>query len=288
MTLTFGDSIQVDVDISQLSFQSVTGIVDPVEVNIDTIHQEITAFPDQLSGLSFSQVLLTMNFDTDISIPVFLDLHLEASNESGESDSVVIHHWNIIDSNNVVIDATNLINLHPKEIVAYGHAQVSDGVTLGSVSQDQQLVGNLFIEAPLSFILSDTSEVKSDPQLVDLTTISDLYSITLYLDMQNGLDLGGSITALAARDSSKLTHNAAVDTLFQLEFPPDAAVLDSIHLDSAKTSLFTDSLYVRMKISLLGKHDAAGNPLPSRFLTSDSLWVHLYGSAAYLVNGGEK
>jgi len=198
-----------------------------------------------------------------------------------------LRNWNIIDSSSIDIDATNLINLHPKEIIAYGNAQVSDGITLGSVSQDQNLVGTLFIEAPLSFILADTTEVTIDPTLVDLTEISQINSVTLYLDIKNGLDLGGAITALASPDSTKFDQNVPLDTLFRLEFPPDAALLDSIHLDSVKTQLFADSLYVKMKVNLLGKQDANGNPIPSRFLSTDSLWLHVYGSATYLVNGGE-
>jgi hypothetical protein len=88
LTLTLNDSIAIDVLIDTLWFSLVTGIIDTVEVTIDTVEQEISALPDDMDGFEFTNVEISIDFESDISIPVFLDLTMKASNYTG-TDSYI-------------------------------------------------------------------------------------------------------------------------------------------------------------------------------------------------------
>ena len=50
LSLTLNDSLAIDVLIDTLWFGSITGIIDTVNVTIDTVEQEISALPDDMDG----------------------------------------------------------------------------------------------------------------------------------------------------------------------------------------------------------------------------------------------
>ena len=114
LSLTLNDSIAIDVLIDTLWFGSVTGVVDSVDISIDTVKKEISALPDEMDGFDFTNVEILINFESEITIPVFLDLTLEATNSDGNSEVVSISNWNISDSSKVIIpNASTLINVQP-------------------------------------------------------------------------------------------------------------------------------------------------------------------------------
>ena len=98
LSLTLNDSIAIDVLIDTLWFGSITGIVDTVDVSIDTVKKEISALPEDMDGFDFANVEISIDFESGITIPVFLDLTLESSNSNGASETVSISNWNISDS----------------------------------------------------------------------------------------------------------------------------------------------------------------------------------------------
>ena len=98
LSLTLNDSIAIDVLIDTLWFGSITGIVDTVDVSIDTVKKEISALPEDMDGFDFANVEISIDFESGITIPVFLDLTLESSNSNGISETVSISIWNISDS----------------------------------------------------------------------------------------------------------------------------------------------------------------------------------------------
>ena len=53
ISLSFGQSIMIDVKMDSLSFSEISGYVDPVLVEIDNIEQQID-FPDEIRNLDFS------------------------------------------------------------------------------------------------------------------------------------------------------------------------------------------------------------------------------------------
>ncbi|SVE48186.1 uncharacterized protein METZ01_LOCUS501040, partial [marine metagenome] len=80
VSLNFGQSIDIDVLIDTLSFQNITGYIDPVIVDIDPVEEEIE-LPEELKDFQFDQVEMKLDFQSNISIPVFLDLNLTSFND---------------------------------------------------------------------------------------------------------------------------------------------------------------------------------------------------------------
>ena len=287
MTLTFGDSIGVNVDIVGLSFQLITGKIDPVFVDIDTIEQEIDALPDELEGVEFAEVEMIMNFTTNIGVPVYLDLNITASNSDTTVVSSIVQH-NISENNQVVIpNAEALINIKPDKIVASGRATVGSLDMVGTVASDQFIEGEFNIKAPLKLYLTESSQIELDPEEVDTEDFpEELERIVLYADYNNQFDFGSQIEVLAAVDTTLEGSLVLPDTLLTLDIIPNHTGLDSILLDEDEFDLFINSeqLYIKTIVNLVGEKDNQGNPLPSSFLSTDSLKLLLYGSMQILVD----
>jgi len=291
MTLTFGDSIAVDVNIADLAFQSITGMIDPVFVDIDTIEQSITALPEELEGIEFAEVEMIMDFDSNIGVPVFLNLTITATNADGDFAESQIIGWNIIsDSNQVRIpNAEDLINISPDKIVASGLATVGAVDVIGTVAADQYIEGQFLINAPLELLITEDASIDMDPELVDTDDFpEDLERMVLYAEYDNQFEFGTQIEVFAAHDTAHFLSGTTVlpDTLLTLDIIANHTGTDSVILDEDEFDLFDGSqeLYVKTSAHLTGETDGEGNPLPSKFLSTDSLKILLYGAIKVLVD----
>ncbi len=287
MTISFGDSLQVNVDMTDLSFQSVTGKIDPVHVNIDTVEQSITAFPDALQGIEFSTVNLDFHFNSDIGLPVYLTMNLTAENDAGETAVSHIDNWNIIENPVVSMpNAAELINIRPNKIMATGSAVVGDSTQLGTVATDQYLDGNLSIEIPLELILSGDSRIEGDATEMQSSLPSELEEMVLYAKVDNPFDFGTQIEVLVSPDTLNFSVNGPEipDTLMTLDLLPSQTQLDSVVLDSVRIGWLSDSTYIKPIVYLIGNTDHNGVPIPSHFLSTDSLNIQLYGRVRALVD----
>ncbi len=287
MTLSLNDSIDIQVDIRDMGFAAITGVIDPVTVEIDTINQEVSALPDEFDGIDFANVNMIMEFETNIGVPVFLDLSITASNTDGEVIATGVSGWDITDSNRVRIpDAQNLINIKPESIVAFGTATVGGGIASGTVAADQYIQGNFVIEAPLELILTDDAQVEMDPEEVDTEKFpQELERLVLYARYDSEFDFGTLIEVLAAHDTTHFLEGSTTlpDTLFVLEIEPNVVGgLDSVYLDEEQFDLFDgeQELFLKTTVDLFSREE--GDTL--KFLSTDSLKLLIYGSAQVLVD----
>jgi len=287
MTLTFGDSIAVDVNIVDLAFQSITGMIDPVFVDIDTIEQSITALPDELEGIEFAEVEMIMDFTSNIGVPVLLNLTITATNADGDFAESQIIGWNITDSNQVRIpNAEDLINISPDKIVASGLATVGSADVVGTVAADQYIEGQFLINAPLELIITEDASIELDPELVDTEDFpQELERVVLYAKYDNQFEFGTQIEVYAAHDTIEF-DSGSPDTLLTLDIIANHTGTDSVILDEDEFDLFDGSqeLYVKTSVQLTGETDGEGNPVPSKFLSTDSLKILLYGALKVLVD----
>ena len=276
MTITFGDSIGVEVDLRNISFESITGSINPVTVEIDPVEQEID-LPDEVEDLKFTKVLMNLDFTSNISLPVYLDLQIVSYNDStGESAVKLVDHVNIINNPIVSIDsAQHLINILPNRITVTGQAEVGSLDTVGTVTTTDTLSGKMVVAAPLVFTIDDSSRIEGDPQSLDKIEVEQIEEATLYLDYMNEFEFGANVTVLLDTNTTSFA-----DTLFTLDIEPNTVKTDSIRLDEEKLDLLgRDALYVKSDIQLLGTQ--------AQFLSTDSLKILLYGTFQYLMDGPE-
>ena len=72
----------------------------------------------------------------------------------------------------------------------------------------------------------------------------------------------------------------------ELEIGSTSTGLDSIELNDNRLGLFNqDSIYLRVEIKVIGQEDNNGNPVPSKFLSTDEMQLNIYGRMQYFIDG---
>ena len=291
LSLTLNDSIAIDVLIDTLWFGSITGIVDTVDVSIDTVKKEISALPEDMDGFDFANVEISIDFETGITIPVFLDLTLESSNSNGASETVSISNWNISDSSTVIVpNASTLINVQPDQILAYGSARVGGDGTIGSVTSDEIILGELSVRAPLEFEIGQNALITTDPTLLNENDSDivpeEIENIVLFVEYDNDFEFGSMITVSMSQDTLDFESGTADLLIDELQIGSTSTGLDSIELNDNRLGLFNqDSIYLRVEIKVIGQEDDNGNPVSSKFLSTDEMHLNIYGRVQYLIDG---
>lgn len=288
MTLNIGNEIDVDVVLQNISFSSVDGYIDTVTIDIDSVEQEINAFPDELAGINLKDVDIVINFDSNIDVPVILNLVIASSNDKGDYAESIIKQ-NITDDPLITIpNAADLINLKPNKIVSYGTASVGGQ---GIVSTDQYVQGTMNILVPMSFEVADDAAIDVEPELVKDDDIpEELEEVAIYAKLDNHFELNGIISVLGAKDTLYFLSDSPVtpDTVARFRLLPDTSYEETILLDETKFDLFTDSLYVKTVVELLSNTDNAGNSIPTRLFKKDSLTIQLSGKIKGLIDLAEE
>ena len=291
LSLTLNDSISIDVLIDTLWFGSITGIVDTVDVSIDTVKKEISALPEDMDGFDFANVEISIDFESGITIPVFLDLTLESSNSNGASETVSIANWNISDSSTVIVpNASTLINVQPDQILAYGSARVGGDGTIGSVTSDEIILGELSVRAPLEFEIGQNALITTDPTLLNENDSDivpeEIENIVLFVEYNNDFEFGSMITVSMSQDTLDFESGTADLLIDELQIGSTSTGLDSIELNDNRLGLFNqDSIYLRVEIKVIGQEDDNGNPVSSKFLSTDEMHLNIYGRVQYLIDG---
>ncbi|NQT64057.1 MAG: hypothetical protein HQ556_13935 [Candidatus Marinimicrobia bacterium] len=303
MTLTFGDSILIDVDITNLAMESVTGIIeqDILDIDPDTVSFEM---PEMVEDLMFEHVNIDIDFNNTFEIPIILELLLSGTNLDGEYVEIIIEDT-LTQLNDIVsIDAATLLNIHPESIISSGRAIISDGETPATIAKGQSMSPIMYINVPLSLIIEDPPALDMDVTSMDSPLPEEgtvtLEEFTLFADVTNMFEFGATVVVLASNDSLVFDSLAVEsdptlipDTLMTLELLPlenvDVAEheITTIEMTSDKLELLEEKLYLKPEVTLLGRTDASGNNIPSRFFTTDSLTLRTWGSISYTVNGEE-
>ena len=292
MTLSLSDSIVIEVNMTNLEFLTVTGQINPVTVDIDPVEQTIDALPEELDGFDFEDVEMTIDFNSSIDLPVYLDLSITAYNDQS-GDSVVKHVSQNIHANPSIQipDASTLINIRPDRIIARGSAQVGDLDSIGTVASDDSLSGVMTVKAPLMFLIDEDAVISPDPaELVEqgdsLGIPDDIIDAALILHIENQWEFGANVSIVLAPDSLSI-ENGEVDTLLSgFTFNPDASVVDTIYLDQDAFQLLKRSpSWIQPQVSVISDSNS-----PVRFLSTDTLKITIDGISSSidlstLVNG---
>ena len=280
ISLTFGQSILIDVNLDSISFSQVSGYVDPVIVEIDTIEQNID-LPEEISELDFTHIDMDFSFQSSLMLPVFLNLELLSINDAtGETYSRMINNINITQTPNFSVDSVEqLINIKPDRIIALGSAEVGSLNDFGFVSTSDSLSGLLTISAPLAFEINENSDIELDHEEFEAIDINDLLSAKVFIDYDNNLELGADVIVLMATDTS-FFYNGQSDTLAELTIKSSQKDLDSLILNKSHFELLArEGNYSKAILSVLGNDEGS-----TRFLSTDSIQYSIYLSTEIIID----
>ena len=279
MTLSLSDSITITVTLTDLSFQSVTGQINPITIEIEPCEQTIEALPEELDGFAFNNVEIFLDFNSSIDFPVYLDLKIAAYNDT-KGDSVIrIVNQNIHANPNIQIpNASELINIMPDRILARGSAKVGNLDSVGTVSSNDSISGIMTIRAPLMFIVDAGALISPEPaEFIEegdsLGIPDEIIDASLIMRINNQWGFGASLSILTAPDSLAI-ENGEVDTLLSgFTFAPNISSIDTIFLDQTVFELLKRSpSWIQPQIRIISIED---NPV--KFLSTDTLEIIIDG-----------
>ncbi len=279
MTLSLSDSISISVNMTDMAFQSVTGQINPVFIDIDPVEQTIDALPEELDGFDFNDVEMFLDFNSSIDLPVYLNLSITAYNDTNGDSITRMVNQNIHANPNIEIsNASELINIRPDRIVARGSAKVGDLDSVGTVASDDSLSGVMSVRAPLMFLVDDGALISPDPvefvEQGDSLGIPDgIIDAALVMTINNQWEFGASVSVLLGPDSLAI-ENGEVDTLLSgFTFSPDASIVDTIYLDEDAFQLLKRSpSWIQPQISVISNEGT-----PVKFLSTDTLKITIDG-----------
>ncbi len=298
MTLEFGDSIVIDVDISNLAMLSVTGLIEADTLMIDESEQSIE-MPDMVADLEFEEVNIDIDFKSDFDIPVQLTLNLAGRDSLGNDTTtpMEIVHTLTADDQVIRINAADLLNSHPDVIVSSGMAIIGGGTTPSTIAKGQQMTPVMDITVPLSLIIDNPPLIDMDNSSSDSPLPEDgqfsLEEVVLYADVLNMFEFGASVVVLASNDTMSFDSTSVAnmvadppDTLLTLDLLPDEDTPPDdpkiIALGNRQIELLEEKFFMRPEVQLLGKSDG-----PSRFFTTDSLTIKVWGAISLTIHGEE-
>ena len=279
MTLSLSDSISISVNMTDMAFQSVTGQINPVFIDIDPVEQTIDALPEELDGFDFNDVEMFLDFNSSIDLPVYLNLSITAYNDTNGDSITRMVNQNIHANPNIEIsNASELINIRPDRIVARGSAKVGDLDSVGTVASDDSLSGVMSVRAPLMFLVDDGALISPDPvefveQGDSLGIPDEIIDAALVMTINNQWEFGASVSVLLGPDSLAI-ENGEVDTLLSgFTFSPDASIVDTIYLDEDAFQLLKRSpSWIQPQISVISNEGT-----PVKFLSTDTLKITIDG-----------
>ncbi|MCH8327502.1 MAG: hypothetical protein IID15_03135, partial [Candidatus Marinimicrobia bacterium] len=210
LTLSLDDSITATVLIDTLWFGTFTGIIDTVEIEIDTLEQQLPELPAALDHFNFTQAQIRLNFDSDLTVPVFLSTTITAYGADGSVESSSVENWNITDSSSVNLpDASRLINIRPERMTVYGTARLGGDGALGSVAAAHGLGGTFTLTAPMVLTIDAGATITTTPYQVTSMNSSpqvteNIEQVQLFINYRNDFDFGTSLAVFMSQDTSLL------------------------------------------------------------------------------------
>jgi hypothetical protein len=172
------DAISVVAEVSEITFASVLGRIEPTTITIDPMSQAVD-MPEGFENAQLTQAELRMILYNNSTTDVYVDLLLE--NEDGDRSVSVqdtIRGKSLLSSipeeTEIIVTALTLssfLNPSPREINITGSAILNPaGNDSVRISRDDFFYGQVEIYSPLAFALSDTADFDLEISDIEIDT----------------------------------------------------------------------------------------------------------------------
>ncbi len=215
-----GGKIRLTLNMSDLVFSSVTGVLNNVTVSIDSEETDVD-IPEEFEGFQIGSAGLKLVLNTGILFPLHLNLSVDAL-ESRETLPSPIVIDTLITPTGATADTiyirnvADFINSLPTKILVSGSVKIGDVDTHATISDTNTVNGKAIFQAPLTFSLpskTNESDVESLEQDEDARkTIKDIrkrfVSGGMIATVINHLPIGvDSVLICFAKDSTSVFTN---------------------------------------------------------------------------------
>lgn len=209
ITLSSQDAVGLDIQVSDLTFSEIRGVLNGVHVPIDTVVQDID-IPEDLDSLRFEAGRLEIIIHNGIGFPIQPELHVLGVNEQKGLQVEMVVQEQIRPASNypsiskIILDEQNsnlieLLNIMPTKIYVWGQAVVGDGTSESVIRSTDYMDAKVRILAPVALQFpSQTIETDVDTLDIDAGVRSELESNVLegrfFARLRNHLPFGVEVT----------------------------------------------------------------------------------------------
>ena len=302
--IAINGGLTVNVDITNLKFESVSGIISPVSMDqvIEfpiELPSAIDEFSEQLSGFNFYKSDFELVIESSIEVPMEIGLSLKSYRTTMETDDTIEPIYldsasydtilivdPFLDKNIFNLSNTeNLLNIFPNKISATVHAEVGGGNESGLITQSSELSGNITVKVPLAFIIEDTILLDLDMQQIDPLDdmIKNVQHAEITSIISSNFGLNFDISAFIYSDT---LDTIPIDTLLTSLAMTGGETIENISdLDNELfMNMIENTTYIKPIITIMGNYDDDGAPIPFIIYSTDSLKLDIIANASILVD----
>ncbi len=231
VTIKETDQIQIDVSFTDIVFEKISGILQPVNVNLENTSIDVGDFFENIngSGLILDDLQLKIVVENQLDIPVHLLLTLTAQNGS-ETRVLNIDEWIKAKSEapftEIILDKNyenpysivDLFAILPKTLEMQGQAVIEGE---GSIELGQGVRALYTAESPLFFKLQNPITYQSDLDSIKKEDIDqdtrdrlrdDLEQAKFNLIIKNGTPFATEFNLILADDSLEVNNTTITDS----------------------------------------------------------------------------
>ena len=243
VTVDYEDEVRAEIEMSELMFSTITGIIDHKHFEMDDIEEEldIEDLPDSISNvMTFQNAELHLNVYNGTGFNCWLNIDMIGSNDEG--DTVTIHidetSGTILPNqmNHIVVTegVSEMLSMVPKRITALSpYAVIGNGSNVGMITKNDSISGSYTIETPFKFIINDhtvqldsLNHIELDEDTRDAIR-DNLNGVVMNITAENLLPFGtNNLEIYFAADSNEVWTNPelVIDSLYVAP-----ATIDPIH-----------------------------------------------------------
>ncbi len=166
-TVSASDSLGIHVDLSSITFSSITGQIQPTSVTIDPVQQDVE-IPEGLDQARLTQAVLSLNLYNNSTVDADIDLLLQGGGNSigvngrisGKSSPSAPAELTVISVSSQ--ELSDFLNPAPSQITISGQAILNPDYAISTITANDNFYGELEIYSPFAFAISDTISVDMD------------------------------------------------------------------------------------------------------------------------------
>lgn len=309
VTITSNDDFSLQVDIPQIVFTQLRGILKDIQFDLESIEETID-LPDGIDSLTFDAARMELLVTNGIGFPIRPDITIIGRNENS-GDQVELPITQPIQAANghpvesvIMLNESNsplldFLKVSPDRLIMDGKVILGDGSMESEISRDDFIETSIHVSVPLSvsfpsqIVKTDLDTIEID-QDIQKELRENILTGKLYAVLENHLPLGFDVSLhFSSRDTSVYTNpELTIGPISLLPAPvsqtegrvvqeyPSEIMID---LDRDEIAMFANNpLYFGLTVHIPGSN---GKKL--RIYGTDYLDVKAYCEFQYHVDPGK-